>query len=186
MGGAWQPGSARAPTWWPARACRHPERAGDSGAAWRGIAPRKPRQAGLDERFNGPLCGERLNETLFRRRPMPAPTWSSVRVRTRLRPGLSLGRAGKRGHARRPHHVGGVGGPSGQSRIRPARAGAKQPFRSAPGPGPKWRPPGSPAGPPPVQTVDRAGRELWKPVRPRPAGRTAGPDPPRGRPSARG
>ena len=147
MGGAWQPGSARAPTWWPARACRHPERAGDSGAAWRGIAPRKPRQAGLDERFNGPLCGERLNETLFRRRPMPAPTWSRVRVRTRLRPGLSLGRAGKRGHARRPHHVGGVGGPSGQSRIRPARAGARQPFRSAPGPGPKWHPPGSPAGP---------------------------------------
>ncbi len=136
MGGARQPGSARAPTWWPARACRHPERAGDSGADWLGIATRKPRQAGLDERFNGPLCGELLNETLFRWRPMPAPTWSSVRVRTRLRPGHSLGRAGKRGASpsaspcrrcrwrvrAKPHPA------------RPGRGEAAVPQRSRPGP----------------------------------------------------
>ena len=41
------------------------------------------------------VTSELLNETLFRWRSMPAPTWSSVRVRT----GLSLAHPGQTGTA---------------------------------------------------------------------------------------
>ena len=57
----------------------------DQGVAWHYIAPGKPMQNGHIESFNGKMCDELLNESLFlglthtRQADLPPLKWSSLR-----------------------------------------------------------------------------------------------------------